>query len=199
MNADLARWPHLKIPTHPVLDWHETEYTATSLLEMAAAVSDTTIPVKGRRDAVWSTAIESVLRSLADNVAALKALNHHRPTPPARVVGLNRAVHVHVLAELHPDQQAKRIWGEVAKAWGCSDRHVKDDVSKHSVQDPGPKDAVRTVPYRPDDAERLVQTIVVNVCNARTRAGKPRSSREDVLEDFDKDMRYRAQQLRASK
>jgi hypothetical protein len=67
MTPDLSRWPHLKIPTHPVLDWVETMYTTERLTEIADAVGARgapAIPVKGRRDAVWNNATENVLRTM---------------------------------------------------------------------------------------------------------------------------------------
>lgn len=177
MSADLARWPRLKLETHPVLDWVEIEYRAAMLEEMADAVGKNPNPIQTRAPGgllgVWDPAIEKVLRALAGSKAAISALNHRRPTPPARVVGFNRAVHVRVLAELLPQRKAAAVWADVAEAWGCSAGHVKDDVGEF------------------DDAERLVQAIVVSTCNARTRAGEPRSTRGDVLEDFDNDMRGR--------
>lgn len=185
MSADVARWPRLKLPAHRVLDWCETKYTKETLLEMADAVGDSYIPVKGRRDAVWSTAVEKVLRALAASPAALKELNHRRPTPPARVVGLNRAVHFHVLTEVYPERKRTAIYADVGDAWGVSPGHVKADVREYAVPDPGPKDAVRSVPYRHDDAKRLMLTIVHNVCVATGR------ERVDVLKDFDADMRDR--------
>jgi hypothetical protein len=193
MSADLDRWPHLKLATQDALDWHEAAYTAERLIEMADAMSRNPRAIPALEGGVWDTAVESVLRALAANDKALEKLNRHKPTIPATVVGLNRAVHVRVLYELLPDWKAAQVWEEVRTVWGVSAGQVKDDVGEYRVQDGARSN------YRPDDAERLVQAIVVNTCNARTRAGDPRSSRDDVLEDFDKDMRHRAQQLRAAK
>lgn len=189
MTPDLARWPHLKLPTHPVLDWVETEYTTARLTEIADAVSANPHPIQTRTAqglrGVWDPAIENVLRTLAANDAALKALNHRRATPPERVVGLNRAVHVLVLAELHPKRKATAIWAEVAAAWGKRPATVKGDVGKYKVKNPRE--------YRPDDAQRLMLTIVHNSCRA---SGRPR---EQVLKDFDADLCHRARQLRGAK
>ena len=84
-------------------------------------------------------------------------------------------------------------WGEVATVWGVSDGQVKDDVSDYSVVDPGPADGVRSVPYRRDDAKRLMLEILVNRCNASRR------SRKQVLKDFDADMRHRAAESKRKK
>jgi hypothetical protein len=180
VRGDAARWPRLKLEPHPLLDWCPIFYGKARLLEIAdalGAISTPAIPVKGRRDAVWNMAIENVLHALAANKAALKALNRRKPTLPARVLGLNRAVHFHVQAELHPEHKRTAIYADVGDAWGVSAGQVKDDVREYAVRD-GRE-------YRPDDAKRLMLTIVHNTCNA---SGRPLV---DVLRDFDADLRDR--------
>jgi hypothetical protein len=190
VSTDAARWPRLKFSAHPVLDWFETEYTEARLLEIADAVRKHPHTIEARTAeghlSFWNLAIEQALRALADSDAALKALNHRRKKPPARVIGLNRAVHVRVLAALLPGSKAAEMWQEVATIWHVSASTVKDDVGEYRVEGNN---------YRPDDAELLVRGIVGATCTARLRAGETRSSRDDVLEDFDKDMRERAEQL----
>jgi hypothetical protein len=193
VSADIERWPNLKLATHPVLDWHETEYRQQELLEMADALSKNPHAIKAAGGGVWDTAIETVLRALAGNPKALKELNRHKPTLTGPVLSLNRATHFHVQMALDPEQQVKAAWGTVATVWGVSDGQVKDDVSDYGVVDPGPENAVRSVPYRRDDAKRLMLEILINRCNASRR------SREDVLKDFDADMRHRAAERKRKK
>lgn len=190
MSTD-ARWPRLMLGVHPVLDWVEDSYSKELLLEMAEAVRKNPHPIQTRSAAgalgVWDSPIESLLRSLAASPAALKALNHRRPTPPARVVALNRAVHFHVVFELLPDGRGRATdaWHKVATAWNVSDGHVKDDVAQFRVDDP------RT--YRADDAKRLAEQIIA-LAGANT--GK---SRIEVLGDFSQDMWDRAEPYRSAK
>jgi hypothetical protein len=183
MSADAARWPRLKLPTHPVLDWIETVYAKAQLLTMADAVGSNAHAIRAASGEVWDTAVETVLRALATSPTALKALNHRRPTLPARVLGVNRATHFHVLTELHPGKKSanKR---DVAKVWRVTDKHVEADVREYQM---------RGTTYRPDDAKRLMLTIVNNTCKASGRA------RAAVLKDFDADMRHRAVASRKKK
>jgi hypothetical protein len=185
MNDEDARWPRLKLGAHSDLDWHEVQYTAESLENMADAMRDNPHPIQTRTadglPGVWDLAIEKVLRALAANSAALKAMNHRRPTPPARIVGLNRAVHFRVRHELHPEYKTISVWLEVGKLWDVSSGQVKDDVSEYKADGNI---------YRSDDAVRIVQQITNDVSNMTGRM------RLDVLKDFDADMNDRAAQLR---
>jgi hypothetical protein len=183
VNVDTDRWPNLKLPSHPVLDWHETRYADAQLLAMADAVSKSQHAIPAAGGGVWDTAIEAVLRTLADNPRALDELNRRKPTLPARVLGVNRAVHFHVLTELRSGKKLanKRDVGEI---WRVSDKQVEADVRQHQM---------RGTRYRPDDAKRLMLTIVTNVCKASGL------SREDVLKAFDADMRHRATESRRKK
>lgn len=182
MSADATRWPRLRLETHPLLDWVETEYTKERLLEMAEAINKNPNPIRaftasGKVHGVWDPAIEKVLRALVDNDVALKALNHRRPKPPARVVGLNRAAHFHVWVALNPGRQVKAAWAAVADAWGVTASQVKDDVAKYGVKDSGE--------YRTNDAVRIVKQIIHN---ASRMTGH---SRAQVLSDFEVDLRDR--------
>jgi hypothetical protein len=187
----------MKFSVHPVLDWCETEYTEARLIEMVDAIRKHPHSIEARPAdgplSFWNLAIEQVLRALADAPAALKALNHRQKRPPARVVGLNRAVHFHLRAELHPGKKTA-LYAEVGEIWGVSLGQVKDDVREHALV----KDAKALMVERRYDAKRLMLMTVHNVCNARLRAGEHRSSRDDVLEDFDNDMLGRAQQLQSA-
>ena len=185
MNGEDARWPRLKLGAHGDLDWHEVQCTAESLEKMADAMRDNPHPIQTRTaeglPGVWDLAIERVLRALAENSAALKALNHHRPTPPARVVGLNRAVHFHVRHALHPEHKTTSVWLEVGKLWAVSSGQVKDDIGEYKADGNH---------YRSDDAVRIVQQITNDVANTTGR------THLEVLKDFDADMNDRAAQLR---
>jgi hypothetical protein len=175
----------LKFSVHPALDWCETEYTAARLLEIAAAVRMHPHPIEARTaeglTSFWNLAIEQVLRALAGSPAALKALNHRQRTPPARIVGLNRAVHFHVQAEMHHDWKKAAIHADVAEAWGVASAQIKADVRKYALANDAKALAVDGL-Y---DAKRLMLMIVHNACNTSRR---PRAK---VLRDFDADLRDR--------
>lgn len=171
--------------SHPALDWHETQFTSETIERMADAIRDNRHPIQTQTaeglPGVWDLAIETLLRALAANSAALKALNHRRPTPPTRIVGLNRAVHFHVKHALHPEYKTTSVWLEVGKLWGVSSGQVKDDISEYKSDGNH---------YRSDDATRIVQQVINDVSN-RTGQG-----RAEVLREFDADMHDRAAQLR---
>ncbi len=174
MSADVARWPSLKLETHPVLDWVEITYSKSWLLEISEAVSKNPHPIQTRTatgiPGVWDPAIEMVLRALANNRAALKALNHRRPTPPSRVVALNRAVHFHVQVALDPECKRTAVRADVADAWGVKDAQVKDDVARFLVGngDPCIRHAAGVL-----NAPFFVEQIVSAVCH-RTTERAPR-------------------------
>jgi hypothetical protein len=184
------RWPRLKLGVHPVLDWVEDHYTTEWLLEVATAVSKNPHPIQARAadgtPAVWDTALEKLLRTLAASPKALDALNHRKPTVPARVLGLNRAVHFYVQRELlgGTKETEKKARGIVADVWRVSDGHVKDDVTDFRAATP--------TEYRQDDAKRLMDHIV-----ASTMATTTNKSRDDVLKDLAADLCERATTTRA--
>jgi hypothetical protein len=191
MSGDVSRWPRLNLETHPFLDWVETEYTVEFLQQMAEAINKSAHPIQVRTakgtPGVWDPAtIAKLLRALAGKPVALKKLNHRRPTAPARVIALNRAVHFHVRRAMDPNSLIKSTWIDVATAWGLrAAEQVKDDVTKYRVKHAGE--------YRADDAARIFKDIVSKVCKTTGR------TRARVLEDFDADMCARAAQYRSSK
>jgi hypothetical protein len=207
MKADPSRWPRLKLDTHPVLDWVEPFYDRAWLLTVAEAVRKNPHPIQTKLATggwgVWDNGIERLLRTLADNEAALRALNHRRPTPPARVVGLNRAVHFHVVLELLPESRSrvKQAWGKVAAVWGVSDRHIKDDVASFRVGDGDPS-------LRDADGVYNARFFVDQIVGlARHKIGMERGETEwnrkipraDALKLVGEDMCDRAAQLRNEK
>jgi hypothetical protein len=188
-NPDLSRWPNLKLPTHSALDWHETLYSRPRLLELAKTVSENPHPIQTRTPeglpGVEDLAIESVLRALANSPAALKALNRRRPTPPRRVVGLNRAVHYIVRLEIRGKNEVKRALADVARAWGAKVSTIEEDRTDHHVE--------KRDPFAPTDAHFIAEQIIAG-CSINRRL-----TRAAVLKAFDADMRNRAKQLRAVK
>jgi hypothetical protein len=183
--SDLARWPNLKLPTHPALDWVEPLYSSERLLEMANAISKNPHPIQTRTPegmpGVWDTAIESVLRALASNAAALKEMNHRRPLPPRRVVGLNRAVHYIVCLELRKGA-AKRALADVATVWDAKEATVREDCTDFHVK--------KRSPFAPTDAHFIAEQIIAG-CSINRHV-----LRATVLKAFDADMKHRAAQLR---
>ena len=190
--SDLARWPNLKIATHPMLDWVEPVYDATLLLEMAKAVSENPHPIQTRTAAgmpgVWDPVIEGLLRALAEKPAALKLLNEPRPTMPREVKGLNRAVHYHVRLELR-DGRVKDALADVAEVWGKSEDTIKEDRTMFSVNNRKKNPERNPRRYLPDDAERIAAQVINDSMVAR------RMTRTEVLAAFDADMKHRAAQL----
>jgi hypothetical protein len=198
--SDLSRWPNLKLATHPVLDWVETTYDQATLLKMAEAISKNPHPIQTRTATgaagVWDTAIESLLRALADAPAALEKLNRTRPTPPRRVVGLNRAVHYFVQLEiLGPDglgyERKDDALKNVSDAWGKSVATIKEDRTTHTAKTNPSQywcDDTGDI-QRPEDAKRVTEQILVAAMVAYGM------TRTEALKGFDSDMRHRAKSL----
>ena len=186
-TPDLSRWPNLKMPTHSALDWHEALYTGPRLLELASAISKNPHPIQTRTpeglSGVEDPAIESVLRALANSPAALKALNRHRPMPPRRVVGLNRAVHYIVRLEIRGKNKRKHALADVARVWGAKVATIEEDRTDHHVK--------KRDPFALTDAHYIAEQIIAG-CSINRKL-----SRAAVLKAFDADMRNRAKQLRA--
>ena len=183
-ESDILGWPKLKIRPHPALDWRVTEFRAEHLIELADAVSKNPRPIQAKTatgaPALWDPAIEAVLRALADNKKAIAALNK----PPAKVDALNRAVHYHVLRELHPKEKVLVLQKKVSAIWDVTDGQVKDDCATYGAQ--------KTKWFKPLDAPRIAKEIINVVCVAHKR------TRAEVLKDFDADMEYRARQFLAA-
>jgi hypothetical protein len=184
MSSANTRWPRLGIKIHDSLDWQEISYTTASVIEMADAIQNNPHPIQTKTKtgapAVWDPAIESLLRSLAKKPNALKAINHHRPKVPARVVALNRAVHFHVVRELTPKGrgQTKAAQARVSAAWGgVSEGQIKDDVAEYSVSSP--------TEYRSDDAKRIAEQLIAIYRQAKS------ASRRNALLAIDSDMKHR--------
>jgi hypothetical protein len=195
--SDLSRWPNLKLDTHPVLDWVERTYDQATLLEMAEAVREHKHPINAKTPTgmpgVWNTAIESLLRALAEKPAALEKLNRHRPTPPRRVEGLNRAVHYFVQLEiLGPDglgyDRKDDALKNVSDAWVKSVATIKEDRTTHTAKTSPNQywcDDTGDI-QRPEDAKRVTEEILIAAVVAHGM------TRTEALKAFDSDMRHRA-------
>jgi hypothetical protein len=177
-KPDLSRWPNLKLKTHSALDWVEPVYDAAWLEDMAKRIDADTLLKE------WTPATVGLLRALATTPAALKALNRSRPTPPRRVVGLNRAVHYIVRLELQKGA-AKRALADVAAAWHAKVTTIQEDCTDYHVK--------KRSRFAPTDAHFIAEQIV-GACSINRGL-----SRVAVLKAFDADMKHRAAQWLGAK
>jgi hypothetical protein len=117
--------------------------------------------------------IEKLLRALATSEAALKALNGRKNKSRHRELRLNRAVHFHVVEELHSGKAKKSICGLVGDVWCVGEKQVGEDVASCR-------------------AKEIMEGVIEQA--SRTSDGAART-RGEVLRDLDSDLRYRAEIL----
>jgi hypothetical protein len=215
-----TRWPKLGgvieklqqygVPrgVHYALDWVEGyTYTRERLLEIAKDMSRAAPIPTADGNGVWNNAIEILLQALADNKGALEALNHRKPTMPARFVSLNRAVHVYVLLALRPAKSRRSAYMEVGKVWGRQYTMVEEDVGANTLKDdtPDSRPVLRAgVWHGVWHAPYLMEEILRTACRS-TPAYKDiipayhGIQRRQALLALDSDLRVRASTIRAVK
>lgn len=141
-----ARWPRLgpvieklqrpgiQRGVHYALDWVPYSYSREQLLLIAKDLKRApSIPTSN--GGVWNNALDILLLELADNKAALKALNHRQPTLPVTgLITLNRAVHAYVVRQLNTQKTAAGAYLDVGTEWGVKEDQVEADVGMHMLR-----------------------------------------------------------------
>jgi hypothetical protein len=110
-------WPNLGYGRLPALDYAVPQYTREGLLDAAL-----------RAEPHY---IAEFVRHVANIPSVIERLNQYRSHTPDPILGLWRALHYLVTAELHPKAPRGKLLGIVADIWDVNDRTIEADVGKH--------------------------------------------------------------------
>jgi len=102
----------------PELEYLVGQYDAEWFLDMAKRIeSGQSLPSATR-----------FFLHIAKTPAAIKAMNHHRPLVPRKILGLTRAAHCIARLEVLGKERKKEARHDVATAWRTSDATIRDDL-----------------------------------------------------------------------
>jgi hypothetical protein len=158
-------WPNLDLDRLPGLDYLVLEIMSEDLRYAASLVESLFQHPSAR-------GIAEVLRRFADTPRAIKYANqprdHHTPDP---ILGLWRALHYLVTAELPPKAPRGKLLGVVADMWVVRDRTIEADLGKHGRR-----------------AKQILQSIVED------RSKHAAMDRSQVIAALDRDLKLKVAQ-----
>lgn len=105
-------WPNLGFVYLGGLDYAVTQYDREGLQRLAK-----TLAADKARLTPASRAAADCLRHLAKTPAAIKALNHHRPSVPGEIVETQRALHYLVRSRLLGNGGSEEAFRQIAQVW----------------------------------------------------------------------------------
>jgi hypothetical protein len=157
-------WPNLDLGRLPGLDYLVLEIMSEDLRYAASLVESLFQHPSAR-------GIAEVLRHFADTPRAIKYANQPRSHTPDPILGLWRALHYLVTAELHPKVPRGKLLGIVADIWApVKDRTIEADISKHGSR-----------------AKQILQSIVED------RFKHAAMDRSQVIAALDRDLKRKAE------
>jgi hypothetical protein len=156
-------WPNLDLDRLPGLDYLVLEIMSEDLRYAASLVESLFQHPSAR-------GIAEVLRRFADTPRAIKYANQSRDHTPDPILGLWRALHYLITAELHPRVPRGKLLGIVADIWApLKDRTIEADISKHGSR-----------------AKQILQSIVED------RFKHAAMDRSQVIAALDRDLKQKA-------